>query len=87
MVDALTAHPALLAEAAVFAAAALALPHCRGRGPWYAAGFGAAFLAAAVAAAPAAPLLPFVAAAWVTAGAIVAGRLRPGRTNYTGPPG
>ena len=53
--DALAAHPALLAEAAVLAAAAVALPYCRGRGPWAAAGFGAAFLACHRARAPAAP--------------------------------
>ena len=62
-----TAHPALLAEAAVFAAAAVAIPYCRGRGPWVAAGFGAAFLAATVLAAPAAPLLPLIGSAWLIA--------------------
>jgi serine/threonine-protein kinase len=65
--DALTAHPALLPEAAVFAAAAIALAHCRRRGAWRAVGFGAGFLAATVLAAPSAPVLPFVAAAWILA--------------------
>ena len=66
----LAAHPVLLAEAAVLAIAAAALPHVRRRGPWPAAAFGAVFLAATALAAPAAAVLPLVAAAWVTAMAL-----------------
>jgi hypothetical protein len=60
----------LLVEALVLAAAAAVLPRVRGRGPWPAAAFGAAFLAATALAAPAAAVLPLVAAAWLTAGAL-----------------
>jgi hypothetical protein len=63
-------HPTLLAEALVLAAAAALLPHAKGRGPWAAAFFGGALLAATAIVAPAAPLLPLVAAAWLTAGAL-----------------
>ena len=51
----------------MLAAAAVAIPYCRRRGPWVAAGFGAAFLAATALAAPAAPLLPLIGAAWIIA--------------------
>jgi hypothetical protein len=61
----LQAHPALIAEALVLAAAAALLP--RARGPWPAALYAAGLLAATVAAAPAAPLLPLAATAWITA--------------------
>lgn len=64
---ALTAHPVLLVEAVVLGAAAAALPRLRGRGPWAAAGGGAAFLAAVALAAPSAPVLPLVLAAWAIA--------------------
>jgi protein kinase-like protein len=67
----LVTHPALLAEAGVFAAAAVVIPHLRGRGPWPAALFAAAFLAATVLLAPAAPVAPLVAAAWLTAAALI----------------
>jgi hypothetical protein len=66
----LGAHPRLIAEALVLAAAAAALPRVRRRGPWHAAGFGALLLAATALAAPSAALLPFVAAAWLTAAAL-----------------
>jgi len=66
----LTGHPALVAEALVLAAAAAAIPHVRRRGPWPAAAFGATLLAATVLLAPAAPVLPLVVAAWVTAAAL-----------------
>ncbi len=66
----LSAHPTLLAEAAILAAAAALLPLARGRGPWAAAGFGAALLAATALVAPAAAILPLVGAAWVTAAAL-----------------
>jgi eukaryotic-like serine/threonine-protein kinase len=63
----LAAHPVLLAEAAVAATAAALLPHARRRGPWPAALFGGALLAAVALAAPGAPLLPLIAGAWATA--------------------
>ncbi len=66
----LGAHPVLLIEAAVLAAAAALLPHVRRRGPWPAAVFGAALLAGTALAAPAAAVLPLIAAAWVTAAAL-----------------
>jgi eukaryotic-like serine/threonine-protein kinase len=67
---ALLAHPAVLAETAAFAAAAVLLPSVRRRGLWHAALFSAAFLVAIAFLAPAAPLLPLVGAAWVTAAAL-----------------
>ena len=66
----LAAHPVLLAEAAVLAAGAVLLPHLRRRGPWPAVLFGAAFLGATALIAPAAAVLPLVAAAWLTAAAL-----------------
>jgi hypothetical protein len=63
----LEAHPVVLGQAVVLAAAAAALPYLRARGPWIAAGAGTALLAATALAAPAAPLLPLAAAAWITA--------------------
>ena len=65
--DQLAAHPVLLAEAGVLAAAAAALPYARGRGPWAAAAFGSALLAGTALVAPAAALAPLIAAAWATA--------------------
>jgi hypothetical protein len=61
----LQAHPALIAEALVLAAAAVLLP--RARGPWPAALYAAGLLAATALAAPAANLLPLAATAWITA--------------------
>jgi len=61
------AHPALLVEAAAFAAIALAVPHAQARGRWGAAGLGAAMLVLTVLAVPAAAAAPLVAAAWLTA--------------------
>ena len=66
----LAAHPVLIGEAVVLAAAAIVLPHARKRGPWPAALFGAALLAATTLAAPAAAVLPLVGAAWLTACAL-----------------
>jgi hypothetical protein len=66
----LQAYPALLVEAALLAAAAVALPYVRGRGPWVAAAYGAALLAGTVLAAPNAAALPLVATAWLTAGIV-----------------
>jgi hypothetical protein len=67
----LGAHPALVAEAVVLAVAAAALPYVRRRGPWPAVWFGAALLTATALLAPAAALLPLIATAWLTAGALV----------------
>jgi hypothetical protein len=66
----LAAHPVLLGEAILLAAAAALLPYARNRGPWPAAAFGAALLAGTVLIAPAAAVLPLVAAAWLTAGTL-----------------
>jgi len=71
----LAQHPVLVAEAVVIAAAAVLLPYVRNRGPWPAAAFGAALLAATALVAPSAAVLPLVAAAWVTAGALALGAL------------
>ena len=60
-------HPVVLGEAAVLAAAAVALPYLRARGPWTAAFAGAALLAATALVAPAAAIVPLIAAAWLTA--------------------
>jgi hypothetical protein len=62
---ALEAHPALIAEACVLAAAAALLP--RARGPWPAALYAAGLLAATVLAAPDARVAPLAIAAWATA--------------------
>ena len=62
----------MLGQAAVLAAAAVALPYLRGRGPWIAAGAGAGLLAATALGAPEASLLPLAAAAWITAAYLIA---------------
>jgi hypothetical protein len=64
-------HHAILAEALVFGIAAAALTHVRRRGPWRAVGYCACFLVATAALAPRAAIWPLVAAAWVTAAALV----------------
>jgi hypothetical protein len=66
----LAAHPVLLGEALVLAAAAALLPYARNRGPWPAAAFGAALLAGTALTAPAAAVVPLIAAAWLTAGTL-----------------
>jgi len=66
----LQAHPVLIGEAAILGLAALALPFARRRGPWVAAGFGAALLAATALTAPAAAVLPLIATAWLIAGVL-----------------
>jgi hypothetical protein len=66
----LAAHPVLLGEALVLAAAAALLPYARNRGPWPAAVFGAALLAGTALTAPSAAVLPLIAAAWLTAGTL-----------------
>jgi Protein kinase domain len=66
----LSHHPVLVGEALVFAVAAAVLPYARNRGPWPAAVFGAALLAATVLAAPGAAVLPLIAAAWLISGTL-----------------
>jgi hypothetical protein len=61
-------QPALLTEAGILAAVALALPYAQARGRWGAAGLAAVMLCGSVLAVPAAAALPLVAAAWITAG-------------------
>jgi hypothetical protein len=63
------AHPALLVEAAVFAAVALVIPYARGR--WRGAVLGAGFLLFGVLAVPSVTAWPLVVAAWITAAALV----------------
>ena len=63
----LTAHPVAIGQAAALAAAAVAIPYLRGRGPWPAVLAGVALLAATGLGAPAAPFLPLALAAWATA--------------------
>jgi eukaryotic-like serine/threonine-protein kinase len=65
--------PALFAELAVLAAIAVAIPFARD--PWRIAGLGAAMLAGTLLAAPAAPALPLVLAAWLTCAALAGARL------------
>jgi hypothetical protein len=66
----LAAHPALVAEAAAFAAIALALPFARARGRWGAAVLGSAMLVLTIACVPGAQAIPLVVAAWLTAAAL-----------------
>jgi hypothetical protein len=66
----LVAHPTLVAEALVLAAAAAALPYARARGPWPAALFSGTVLALTATIAPAAAVLPLIAACWLTAAAL-----------------
>jgi hypothetical protein len=63
----LQAHPVLIAEAAILAAAAAVLPSLRRRGPWPAALFGAGLFAATALAAPAANILPLALVSWLLA--------------------
>ena len=67
----LTSHPALIAEALILALAAAAVPHVRRRGPWPAVGFGAFLLTGTALAAPAGPIVPFVAVAWLVTVALI----------------
>jgi hypothetical protein len=71
LMRAAAAHPALLIEAAVFAAIAVVLPYARARGRWGAVALGAAMLAATVLSVPSAQALPLVIAAWLTAAALM----------------
>jgi Protein kinase domain len=71
--NALAAHPVLIGEAVVVAAAAAALSYLRGRGPWVAALAGSALLAATALGAPRASFGPLALAAWATAAFLLAG--------------
>jgi len=75
LVRALQAHPALPLEALALAAAAVALPYARARGPWGIAGFGAGMIAITLLPVPAVAAAPLVLAAWATC-AVVALRAR-----------
>jgi hypothetical protein len=66
----LEAHPALLLEAAVLAAAAVALPFARERGTWAIAGLGAGLIALTLLPAPTVAATPLVLAAWATCAAL-----------------
>jgi hypothetical protein len=67
---ALAAQPALVGEAAAFAAIALAMPYARARGRWGVAGLGAAMLVLTVLVVPGAQAVPLTVAAWLTAAAL-----------------
>ena len=62
----LQSHPALMLEAVVLAAAAVAIPYVRERGLWWIAGLGAALIACTLLPAPAVAAVPLVLAAWTT---------------------
>jgi Protein kinase domain len=66
LLHALEAHPALLLEAVVLAAAAVALPYARERGVWAIAGLGAGLIALTLLPAPTVAATPLVLAAWAT---------------------
>jgi Protein kinase domain len=66
LLRALQAHPTLLLEAVVLAAAAVAIPFARERGLWGIAALGAGLMACALLPAPAVAAAPLVVAAWVT---------------------
>ncbi|HEY0417650.1 MAG TPA: serine/threonine-protein kinase [Gaiellaceae bacterium] len=66
----LSAHPVIALEALALAAAAAVLPAARRRGPWPAALFAAGLLSATALLAPDAPVLPLIAASWLTAAAL-----------------
>jgi hypothetical protein len=66
LANALRAHPALLLEAAVFAAAAVALPYARARGNWGIAALGAGLIAFALLPIPAVAAVPLVLTSWST---------------------
>jgi Protein kinase domain len=62
----LQSHPALVLEAVVLAAAAVAIPYVRERGLWWIAGLGAALIACTLLPAPTVAAVPLVLAAWAT---------------------
>jgi len=62
----LLSHPALLFEAFVLAAAAVAIPLVAGRGLWWIGGLGAALMATALLPEPAVAAVPLVLTTWAT---------------------
>jgi hypothetical protein len=68
--SALLSRPALAVETLVLATVAVLLPAARARGLWAVAGLGAAFLAAALLAAPGVAAMPLVVAVWATCVAV-----------------
>jgi hypothetical protein len=70
LLRALEAHPALLLEAAVLAAAAVVLPFARERGTWAIAGLGAGLITLTLLPAPTVAATPLVLAAWATCAAL-----------------
>jgi hypothetical protein len=70
LLRALEAHPALLLEAVVLAAAAVVLPLARERGIWAIAGLGAGLIALTLLPAPTVAATPLVLAAWATCAAL-----------------
>jgi hypothetical protein len=66
LLRALESHPVLLLEAAVLAAAAVALPFARERGLWAIAGLGAGLIALTLLPAPTVAATPLVLGAWAT---------------------
>ena len=73
LVRALEAHPALLLEAGVLAAAAIALPFARERGLWTIVGLGAGVMAFALLPAPTVAAAPLVLTVWGTCAALAVG--------------
>jgi eukaryotic-like serine/threonine-protein kinase len=74
LLRALGSHPAVLVEAVVLAAAAVAIPFVRPRGLWWIAGLGAALMAAALLPVPGVAAAPVILGAWATCTALA---LRP----------
>ncbi len=70
LLRALEAHPALLLEAVVLAAAAVVLPFARERGIWAISGLGAGLIALTLLPAPTVAATPLVLAAWATCAAL-----------------
>ena len=73
LVRALEAHPTLLLEATVLAAASIALPFARERGLWTIAALGAGLMAFALLPAPTVAAAPLVLAAWGTCAVLAVG--------------
>jgi hypothetical protein len=63
---ALLSHPALVLEAVVLAAAAVAIPYVARRGLWWIAGLGAALMATALLPEPTVVAVPLVLTTWAT---------------------
>ena len=70
LVDTAAAHPDLVLQAVVLAAAAALLPYARARGPWGIASLGAAVIVTALLPAPAVAALPVILATWAVCAAV-----------------